>query len=67
MTFKKNIKELSNEANIFVKNVPFHTNVQEFERFFGQFGQVFSSKLNGHKHGVPQYGYVQFEQKESVQ
>lgn len=68
MTFRKNIKELSSEANIFVKNVSNTVTPAEFESFFSQFGEVFSSKLNqfDKSEGGTGYGYVQFENKDSV-
>lgn len=68
VTFKKNIKELSTEANIFVKNIPNNVNAPDFESFFSQFGEVFSSKLNqfDKSEGGTGYGYVQFENKDSV-
>lgn len=68
VTFKKNIKELASEANIFVKNVPNSVEAPEFETFFRQFGDVFSTKLNqfDKSEGGTGYGYVQFENKDSV-
>lgn len=69
VTFKKDIKALSTEANLFVKSVPNTVQPDEFENFFNQFGEVFSSKLNifDHSQGGTGYGYIQFENKESVQ
>jgi len=69
VTFKKDIKSLSTEANVFVKNIPNDVTPAEFETFFTQFGEVFSSKLNifDQSQGAVGYGYVQFENKESVQ
>lgn len=69
VTFKKDIKSLSNESNIFVKSVPNTVTPIEFENFFTQFGEVFSSKLNifDQSEGAKGYGYVQFESKESAQ
>lgn len=60
MTFKKNIKELSSEANIFVKNIPKDVNAPEFEALFTKFGEVFSSKLNqfDQTENGTGYGYV---------
>ncbi len=68
VTLKKNIKELDPEANIFVKNVPNSVVAPEFETFFSQFGDVFSTKLNkfDKSEGGTGYGYVQFENKDSV-
>jgi len=68
VTFRKNIKELSPEANIFVKSVSNTVTSLEFESFFSQFGEVFSSKLNqfDKSEGGTGYGYVQFENKDSV-
>jgi len=66
VTFKKDIKSLSNDANIFVKNIPNSVSAMDFENFFNQFGEVFSSKLNTFEDSTKGYGYVQFESKESV-
>jgi RNA recognition motif-containing protein len=58
VTFKKNIKDLNPEANIFVKNVPNNVLSAEFEEYFNQFGEVFSSKLNQFDKAECGYGYV---------
>jgi len=59
---------LNPEANIFVKQIPNTIAAHEFETFFNQFGEVFSSKLNqfDKSEGGVGYGYVQFENKDSV-
>lgn len=68
ITWKKTIKELAQDLNLFVKNVPTELSEAEFETFFTTFGTVFSSKLSlvecGKNRG---YGYVQFEEKESAE
>jgi len=69
VAFKRNIKDLQPEANIFVKNVPNNIDPIEFEKFFLKFGEVFSSRLNilSKDQGGIGYGYVQFDNKDSVQ
>jgi RNA recognition motif-containing protein len=48
--------------------VPNSVEAPEFETFFRQFGDVFSTKLNqfDKSEGGTGYGYVQFENKDSV-
>lgn len=68
VSFKKNIRELQPEANMIVKNVPNSIDALAFEKFFLNFGQVFSSRLNINPN-LPNgtgYGYVQFEASHSV-
>ena len=46
ISWKKHLKEMSSENNIFVKNVNKNVSEREFEEYFSQFGQVFSSKIS---------------------
>ena len=73
VTWKKNIKEISHENNIFIKNIPLSTTQEcnyltlELEKLFSQFGPVFSCKISFDQDGVSRgYGYVQYEKKESA-
>ncbi len=67
ITWKKQIKDMSAENNIFVKNISRNVSEKDFEQIFSQFGSVFSSKISYDENGVTRgYGYVQFEEKEST-
>lgn len=67
ITWKKQIKDMSAENNIFVKNISRNVSEKDFEQIFSQFGIVFSSKISYDENGVTRgYGYVQFEEKEST-
>lgn len=62
VTWKKAIRELSPDNNIFIKNI--HPNVTEadLEKAFAIYGSIFSSKLSLDEHGKNRgYGYIQFE------
>ena len=68
ITWKKQIKDMSSESNIFVKNIPKNAVEIDFEQLFSQFGAVFSSKISYDEQGVSRgYGYVQYEEKESTE
>jgi len=68
ITWKKSIKELSQDLNLFVKNVPQDLSEADFENLFTSFGAIFSSKLSLNEQGQNRgYGYVQFEDKESAE
>jgi len=68
VTWKKAIREVTSEANIFIKNLDNSLTVKDIDGFFGKFGPIFSSKIaideSSSSFG---YGYVQFEDKESAE
>lgn len=67
ISWKKALKEMSPEHNIFVKNIDKSVTEKDFETLFTSFGNVFSSKISNDENGVSRgYGYVQFEDKEST-
>lgn len=68
ITWKKSIKELAQDLNLFVKNVPQDLSEADFENLFSPFGSIFSCKLSRQENGQNRgYGYVQFEEKESAE
>ena len=62
------MRDISNEANVFVKNMDPTITVKMLDSVFTKFGPIFSSKIamdeNGESLG---YGYIQFESKESAE
>lgn len=46
VTWKKNLKELSTEFNIFIKNLDPVVTVADIDSTFSQFGTIFTSKLS---------------------
>jgi polyadenylate-binding protein len=68
VTWKKNLRELSTEFNIFIKNLDPSITVADIDSTFSQFGTIFTSKLSMDEKGNSRgYGYVQFESKESAE
>jgi len=62
-----NIKQLPPSTNLFIKNIDKTANVKDLHSEFLQFGSIVSAKLAVDEKGDSLcYGYVQFEQKESV-
>lgn len=64
MTYYRNPKETSPEANVFLKDLDKSIRIQDIDHALSKYGKIFSSKIstdeNGHSRG---YGYVQFESK----
>jgi polyadenylate-binding protein len=65
--FKTNVKDLDNDANLFIKNLDHNVNVKELHEFLKDYGIVIA-KLNTNKEGESLgYGYIQFENKEAAE
>ena len=65
--WKKQIKELDENANIFVKHLDPHTETKDLEKYFSTFGDILSCKIKSDDRGFSRgYGYVQFKDKESA-
>jgi polyadenylate-binding protein len=59
IAWKKSLKEISAENNIFVKNIPQSANEKDLESLFLNFGQIFSCKISVDDLGKSRgYGYV---------
>jgi len=68
VTWKKAIREIAPEANIFIKNLDCDLTVKDLDTFFSKFGAIFSSKIAVDEGSASYgYGYVQFEDKESAE
>ena len=63
----KNMKQISNEANLFFQNIPIEFTNDQIKGLFSKFGKVISSKLVANKSKSLGYGYVQFETKEAAE
>ena len=62
--WKKNMWEVSKDANVFLKNIDPSATSQDLEEVFKEFGNVFSCKIARSSDGTSLgYGYVQFESK----
>ncbi|CAG9333094.1 unnamed protein product [Blepharisma stoltei] len=60
-------QERSQEANIFVKNIPDSVTAKEFRDYFSVFGNITSSKVVYDDQGRPlRYGFIQFDKQESA-
>jgi RNA recognition motif-containing protein len=65
--FKRNIRDLVPEANVFVKNLDPNVTVKDLEHHFSQVGPIICAKVSTNSEGVSLgYGYVQFEKKEDA-
>lgn len=65
--FKMNIKTLSSDSNLFVKNIDKNVTEGALENFFKEVGNVLSVKIATNSEGQSLgYGYVQFEKKEDA-
>ena len=62
------MRDITPEANVFVKNMDPTLTVKILDTTFSKFGNIFSSKIavdeNGESLG---YGYIQFENKEGAE
>jgi len=68
VTWKKNIRELSSENNIFVKNLDPSITVENLDSAFSIYGSIFSSKVAAYENGESRgYGYIQFDSKDAVE
>jgi RNA recognition motif-containing protein len=57
--FKRNMKDLPTESNLYVKNLDPNVSVIDLEKHFAQVGPVLSSKLSTNYEGKSlEYGYV---------
>jgi len=66
--FKRNIREIPPEANIYIKNIDPAVNVKELHEFFGEAGPLISAKIATDSEGNSLgYGYVQYEKLEDAQ
>lgn len=65
--FKRDVRELPPDANIFVKNLDPNVNVKELHNHFAQVKPVLCAKVATNSEGNSLgYGYVQFEKKEDA-
>jgi len=65
--FKRDVRELPPDANIFVKNLDPNVNVKELHNHFAQVKPVLCAKVATNSEGKSLgYGYVQFEKKEDA-
>jgi len=66
--FKRNVRDLPPEANIYVKNLDPHVTVKDLHNHFSQVGPVLCCKVSTNSEGESLgYGYVQFEKKEDAE
>jgi len=66
--FKRNVRDLPPEANIYVKNLDPHVTVKDLHNHFSQVGPVLCAKVSTNSEGESLgYGYVQFEKKEDAE
>jgi len=66
--FKTNMRELSSEANLYVKNLDPSVTVKDLHNYFSQYFPVVSAKVATNCEGKSLgYGYVQFEKKEDAE
>jgi len=65
--FKRNVRDLPPEANIFVKNLDRNVIVKDLQALFSQIGPVLSTHIATNSEGISLgYGYVQFEKVEDA-
>lgn len=65
--FKRNIRDLVPEANVFVKNLDTNVTVKDLEHHFSQVGPIICAKVSTNPDGTSLgYGYVQYEKKEDA-
>lgn len=65
--FKKDFKNLEQEANVYVKNLPSSVRAKQLEEEFAPYGPIFSCIVKYDEKGQSLgYGYVQFKDKESA-
>jgi polyadenylate-binding protein len=65
--FKRNIRDLPPEANVFIKNLDPHVTVKDLHNHFSQVGPILCAKVATNSEGQSLgYGYVQFEKKEDA-
>lgn len=65
--FKRNIRDLAPEANVFVKNLDPNVTVKDLEHHFSQVGPIICAKVSTNSDGSSLgYGYVQYEKKEDA-
>jgi len=65
--FKRNVRDLPSEANIFVKNLDKNVTVKDLQALFGNIGTVVSTHIATNAEGKSLgYGYVQFEKVEDA-
>jgi polyadenylate-binding protein len=66
--FKTNMRELSSDANLYVKNLDPSVTVKDLHAYFAQWFTVVSAKVATDSEGKSLgYGYVQFEKKEDAE
>jgi len=65
--FKRNIRDLSDEANVFVKNIDPSVNVKKLHDIFAEVGAVLCCKISTDSEGRSLgYGYVQYEKPDDA-
>jgi len=65
--FKRNVRDLPSEANIYIKNLDPNVTVKDVHSLFSQVGPILSCRVAVNNEGISLgYGYVQFEKKEDA-
>jgi len=66
--FKRNIRDLPSDANIFIKNLSPNVTVKDLHNHFSQVGPIICTRVATNAEGQNLgYGYVQFEKKEDAE
>jgi len=66
--FKRNIRDLPADANIYVKNIDPQATVKDLHNHFAEVGPILCCKVSTNANGESLgYGYVQFEKSEDAQ
>jgi len=64
---KKKDADVDSQANLLIKNLPKEMNQVEFVKFFNEFGEIVSCKLEQNADGTSKcFGYVQYSKPESA-
>jgi len=67
LMFKRNIRDLPPEGNIYVKNVDPHATVKDLHNHFSDIGPILCCKISTNSEGESLgYGYVQYEKPEDA-
>lgn len=66
--FKRNIRDLPHDANIYVKNIDTNATVKDLHNHFAEIGPILCCKVSTNSNGESLgYGYVQYEKAEDAQ